>query len=78
MPDISEYAQFDWYQYVWYYDPTVQFPVDSRLLAQWVGVAHDVGSPMMSSEAAKTKSGHILLGQYLLNFFNYYLVFMCR
>jgi hypothetical protein len=31
-PDISEYAQFNWYQYVWYYDPTVQFPVDPRWL----------------------------------------------
>jgi hypothetical protein len=31
-----------------------------------------------SSEAAKTKAGHILLGPYLQNFFNYYLVFMCR
>jgi hypothetical protein len=46
-PDISEYAQFDWYQYVWYYDPMVQFPVDPRWLVRWVGVAHDVGNPMM-------------------------------
>ena len=22
-PDISEYVQFNWYQYVWYYDPSV-------------------------------------------------------
>jgi hypothetical protein len=45
-PDISEYAQFDWYQYVWYYDPTVSFPADPRKLARWVGVAHDVGNPV--------------------------------
>ena len=45
-PDISEYAQFDWYQCVWYIDPAVQFPEDSRKLGRWVGVAHDVGSPM--------------------------------
>jgi hypothetical protein len=32
----------------------------------------------VTSEAAKTKSRHILLGQYLWNFFNYYLVFMGR
>jgi hypothetical protein len=32
----------------------------------------------LTSEAAKTKSRHILLGQYLWNFFYYYLVFMCR
>jgi hypothetical protein len=28
-PDISEYVQFDWYQYVWYIDPAVPFPEDS-------------------------------------------------
>ena len=45
-PDISEYAQFDWYQHVWYHDPAVQFPNDPRKLGRWIGVAHDVGSPM--------------------------------
>jgi hypothetical protein len=45
-PDISEYAHFDWYQHVWYIDPAVQFPDDSRKLGRWIGVARDVGSPM--------------------------------
>jgi hypothetical protein len=45
-PDISEYAQFDRYQYVWYHDPAVRFPDDPKKLGQWIGVAHDVGSPM--------------------------------
>ena len=45
-PDISDYAQFNWYEYVWIYDPTVQFPADARKLARWIGVAHDVGNPM--------------------------------
>ena len=45
-PDISEYAQFDWYEYVWYLDPAVPFPEDAKKLGRWVGVAHDVGSPM--------------------------------
>lgn len=45
-PDISEYVQFDWYQYVWYHDPAVQFPNDSKRLARWIGVAHDVGNPL--------------------------------
>ena len=44
--DISEYSQFDWYQYVWYHDPAVQFPEDRRKLGRWIGAAHDVGSPM--------------------------------
>jgi hypothetical protein len=46
MPDISEYAQFDWYKYMWFFDPTVQFPADARQLAGWIGVAHTVGNPM--------------------------------
>ena len=46
MPDIAEYAQFDWYQYVWCHDPAVQFPGDSRWLACWIGVAHSVGNLM--------------------------------
>jgi hypothetical protein len=29
-PDISEYAQFDWYQYVWYFDPAIPFPEDPK------------------------------------------------
>jgi Reverse transcriptase (RNA-dependent DNA polymerase) len=45
-PDISEYAQFEWYEYVWYLDPAVQFPEDAKKLGRWIGVAHDVGSPM--------------------------------
>jgi hypothetical protein len=45
-PDISEYAQFEWYQYVWYHDPAVRFPDDPKKLGRWIGVAHDVGSPM--------------------------------
>jgi hypothetical protein len=45
-PDISEYAQFDWYEYVWYLDPAVKFPDEAKKLGRWIGVAHDVGSPM--------------------------------
>ena len=45
-PDISEYAQFEWYQYVWYHDPKVRFPDDPKKLGRWIGVAHDIGSPM--------------------------------
>jgi hypothetical protein len=45
-PDISECAQFDWYEYVWYLDPAVPFLEDAKKLGCWVGVAHDVGSPM--------------------------------
>jgi hypothetical protein len=29
-----------------YLDPAVQFPEDAKKLGRWIGVAHDVGSPM--------------------------------
>jgi hypothetical protein len=45
-PDILEYVQFDWYQYVWWHDPAVQFPGDTKKLGRWIGVAHDIGNPM--------------------------------
>jgi hypothetical protein len=46
-PDISEYCNFDFYDLVWYWPNTVE-PQDNknRRLAQWVGVAHRVGSTM--------------------------------
>ncbi len=44
--DISEYAQFDWYQPVWYIDPAATFPDHKRKLGRWIGVAHDVGQAM--------------------------------
>jgi hypothetical protein len=45
-PDILEFAQFDWYQYVWWHDPAVQFPGDTKKLAWWIGVAHDIRNPL--------------------------------
>ena len=39
--DISEYGQFDWYDYVWYMDPKQE-----KHLGRWIGVAKDIGSPM--------------------------------
>jgi hypothetical protein len=45
-PDISEYAQFDWYEPVWFIDPTSAFPEMKKRLGWWVGVASDVGQAM--------------------------------
>ena len=45
-PDISEYAQFDWYEYVWYIDPVSAWPIEKRKLGRWIGVASDVGAAM--------------------------------
>ena len=39
--DISEYIQFIWYKYVWYFDADRE-----KKLGHWIGVAKDVGAPM--------------------------------
>ena len=46
MVDISAYAQFDWYEYVWYIDKTENTADTNRKLGRWIGVAENRGSPM--------------------------------
>ena len=47
-PDVSEDAQFQWYEPVWFIDTRAQFPEDRRRLGRWIGVAETVGSPLAS------------------------------
>jgi hypothetical protein len=44
-PDISEFLEFKWFQYIWYYEPSI-FPEQNRNIAQWIGIAHRVGQAM--------------------------------
>jgi hypothetical protein len=44
-PDISEYANYSWYQWVWYRD-RASFPDPLTRLGRWVGVSNDVGQAM--------------------------------
>ena len=48
-PDISEFAQFGWYEYVWYIDPVAAFPEMRRKLGRFIGVATDTGAAMTFS-----------------------------
>eukprot|EP00934_Nitzschia_sp_Nitz4_P002319 Nitzschia sp. Nitz4//scaffold471_size5685//193//5616//NITZ4_009210-RA/size5685-processed-gene-0.1-mRNA-1//1//CDS//3329552692//2319//frame0 len=43
--DISEYLEFDFYDWVLYRD-RVSYPEDPVKLGRWLGVAHSVGAPM--------------------------------
>lgn len=49
--DISEYLDFDFYDLVWWWDPTVNETLEEakerRRLGRWLGVAHRVGSQMV-------------------------------
>jgi hypothetical protein len=38
-PDISAYALFDWYQPVYFWSPTIEFPNERKVLGRWIGVA---------------------------------------
>ena len=44
-PDISEFLEYEWYQPVWYYEPST-FPEQEKHLARWIGIAHRVGQAM--------------------------------
>ena len=44
--DISAYAMFDWYEYVWYIDPAADTAESRRKLGRWIGVAEHVGSAL--------------------------------
>ena len=44
-PDISEHIEFDFYQRIWYIDPS-DFPNERTRLGRWLGVAHCVGQPL--------------------------------
>jgi len=44
-PDISEYAHYSFFEWVWYRDQ-VAFPDPDMKLGRWIGVATDVGQSM--------------------------------
>jgi hypothetical protein len=45
--DISEWLDFEFYDYVWYWDDKkVDMTDEQRLIGRWLGIAHRVGSDM--------------------------------
>ena len=44
-PDISEYLDYGFYDWLWFYD-SKDFPGERRILGRWLGVAHRVGQAM--------------------------------
>ncbi|KAI2503958.1 Reverse transcriptase (RNA-dependent DNA polymerase) [Fragilaria crotonensis] len=57
--DISQYAQFDWYEPVLYWDPVGTFPHEQKLLGRWLGVA-EVSTDLMAFYLL-TKTGKIIV-----------------
>ena len=46
-PDISEYVEFQFYDYCWYWDTPQSYPHEKKSLGRWLGVAHRVGQSMV-------------------------------
>ena len=46
-PDISEYVEFQFYEYCWYWDTPQSYPKEKKSLGRWLGVAHRVGQAMV-------------------------------
>lgn len=46
-PDISEYVEFEFYDYCWYWDTPQSFPHEKKNLGRWLGVAQRVGQAMV-------------------------------
>ncbi len=59
-PDVSQHAQFDWYEPVLYWDLVGAFPHEQKLLGRWLGVAK-VSTDLMAFEIL-TKSVRSLSG----------------
>ena len=45
-PDISNLLQFEFFEPVYYYDPSVPFPASKECLGHFVGIAENVGDTM--------------------------------
>ena len=46
-PDISEYVEFDFYDYCWYWDSPQGLPHENKHLGRCLGFAHIVGQEMV-------------------------------
>jgi hypothetical protein len=57
--DISEWLDFEFYDYVWYWDEKgSDMTEEQRLIGRWLGIAHRVGSEM--TYWILTKSGRVI------------------
>ena len=57
-PDISEFSQFKWYEWVKYRDQQVAFPEDNFVLGRYLGPSTDIG-PAMTCKLLNIKGNYI-------------------
>jgi len=46
-PDISEYIEFDFYDYCFYWDNPQSYPQENKHIGRWLGIAHRVGQALV-------------------------------
>ena len=46
-PDISEYIEFEFYDYCWYWNTPQSYPHEKKQIGRWLGIAHRVGQSMV-------------------------------
>ena len=46
-PDISEYVEFELYDYSWCLDTPQSYPYEEKGIGRWMGVVHRVGQAMV-------------------------------
>lgn len=46
-PDNSEYVEFEFYDYCWYWDTPQGYLHEKKYISRWLGVAHRVGQAMV-------------------------------
>jgi hypothetical protein len=57
--DISEWLNFEFYDYVWYWDEKkMDMTQAQRLIGRWLGIAHQIGSNM--TYWVLTKNGKVI------------------
>jgi hypothetical protein len=57
--DISEWLDFEFYDYVWYWDEKkMDMTQEQRLVGRWLGIAHRIGSNM--TYWILTKNGKVI------------------
>jgi hypothetical protein len=49
-PDISSYAQFDWYEPVYFYKRQATFPTERKCIGRWLGVAENYREGAMKNQ----------------------------
>ena len=63
--DISQFAEFGWYDWIVWWDTSSGFPEAKELLAWWLGPAADVG-PAMTAKVLKENGQTVYVSTYRL------------